>query len=73
MSHKFAVPVSWQVGGPARVVYLCLFLFVKRWRKVDLFLPYLQEHLVSLHRRGSRRVAHLKEDDPNTVDVNFLK
>ena len=52
--------------------YLGLFVLVKSRRKVDLFLSYLQEHLVSLHRRGSWRMTHLKEDDANAVDVNFL-
>ena len=49
-----------------------LLLLVKCWRKDNLSLPDVDQQFVSLHGSGSRRVTHLKEDDANTVDVNFL-
>ena len=46
---------------------------VKGRRKADLWLPQLHQDLVSLHGCREGGMAHLEEDDAETVGVDFLQ
>lgn len=58
--------------GAGRTHLLLHLIFIEELGQLRLVLAESSEELVALHVRGGGRMAHLKEDDTQTVHVHLL-